>query len=68
MAWQKNKILLVSVETITLEDGTSKKVYHRYVIRKSKGKGKPGSKLALKKYNPHPLVRKHVLYKEVKYK
>ena len=66
MAWQKNKILLVSVESIVLEDGTSKKVYHRYVVRKSKGKGKPGSKLALKKYNP--ILRKRVIYKEIKYK
>jgi ribosomal protein L33 len=66
MAWQKNKILLVSIEEIKLPDGTSKKVYHRYVINKSKGKGKPIQKLELKKYNP--VLRKHVIYKETKYK
>jgi ribosomal protein L33 len=66
MAWQKNKILLVSIEEVTQADGTSKKVYHRYVINKSKAKGKPIQKLELKKYNP--VLRKHVIYKETKYK
>jgi ribosomal protein L33 len=66
MAWQKNKILLVSVEEMTMPDGISKKVYHRYVINKSKAKGKPIKKLELKKYNP--ILRKHVIYKETKYK
>jgi ribosomal protein L33 len=59
----KNKILLISTET--LPDG--KKVVHRYIKRKSKGKGKPvAGKLALKKYNP--VLRKHVVYNETKYK
>jgi len=64
MAWQKNKILLISVET----DADGKKVVHRYVKNKSKGKTKTGTgaKLVLKKYNP--LVRKHVEYTESKYK
>jgi ribosomal protein L33 len=66
MAWQKNKILLVSVEEMTQDDGTTKKVYHRYVINKSKAKGKPIKKLELSKYNP--ILRKHVIYKETKYK
>jgi ribosomal protein L33 len=66
MAWQKNKILLVSVEEMTLADGTTKKVYHRYVVNKSKAKGKPIKKLELKRYNP--ILRKHVIYKETKYK
>lgn len=66
MAWQKNKILLVSVEEITTPEGLAKKVYHRYVINKSKAKGKPIKKLELKKYNP--ILRKHVIYKETKYK
>lgn len=64
MAWQKNKILLISVET---NAETQKKVIHRYVINKSKGKGKPQQgKLSLKKYNP--ILRKHVTYTETKYK
>jgi ribosomal protein L33 len=67
MAWQKNKILLISIEEIKQDDGTVKKVYHRYVIRKSKGKaGSQPKKLVLKKYNP--VLRKRVEYKEAKYK
>jgi ribosomal protein L33 len=67
MAWQKNKILLISVEEMTLDNGTTKKVYHRYVVRKSKGSGKPTSgKLKLKKYNP--ILRKRVYYTQQKYK
>jgi ribosomal protein L33 len=67
MAWQKNKIFLVSTELVTLEDGTTKKVYHKYAVRKSKGKGKPTvKKLEIKKYNP--ILRKHVVYKEAKFK
>lgn len=67
MAWQKNKILLISVEELKQPDGTTKKVYHRYVIKKSKGDpSKQQSKLSLKKYNP--ILRKHVVYKEAKYK
>lgn len=66
MAWQKNKILLVSVEEQVQPDGTSKKVYHRYVVNKSKAKGKPIKKLELKRYNP--ILRRHVIYKETKYK
>lgn len=67
MAWQKNKILLVSTEEITLPSGKTKKVFHRYVVKKSKGGSKTQvAKLALKKYNP--ILRKHVIYKEVKYK
>lgn len=65
MAWQKTKILLISVET---DEETGKKVVHRYVKTKSKGKGKPtaGKKLKLRKYNP--ILRKHVEYTESKYK
>ncbi|MEM1311990.1 MAG: 50S ribosomal protein L33 [Patescibacteria group bacterium] len=64
MAWQKSKILLISVEQ---DPKTGKKVVHRYVVTKSKGKGKPQQgKLTLKKYNP--ILRKHVLYTESKYK
>jgi ribosomal protein L33 len=67
MAWQKNKILLISVENITDENGKTKKVYHRYLINKSKGKGKPNpGKMSIKKYNP--LLKKHVVYTETKYK
>jgi ribosomal protein L33 len=63
MAWQKTKILMISVDT----DANGKKVIHRYVKRKSKGKGKPAvGKLVLKKYNP--ILRKHVEYTESKYK
>ncbi len=65
MAWQKTKILLISVET---DESTGKKVIHRYVVNKSKGKGKnqQSAKLAIKKYNP--ILRKHVVYTESKYK
>lgn len=67
MAWQKNKILLISVEEVAQDDGTVKKVYHRYVIKKSKGDpSKQQTKLTLRKYNP--ILRKHVVYKEAKYK
>ena len=67
MAWQKKKILLVSVEEITDEKGNKKKVIHRYLKNKSKGSGKPGvTKLKLKKYNP--ILRRHVEYTESKYK
>ena len=64
MAWQKNKILLISVET----DSNGKKIIHRYLKHKSKGKGKNTSntKLSLKKYNP--ILRKHTVYTESKYK
>jgi ribosomal protein L33 len=63
MAWQKTKILLISTE----KDKDGNKVVHRYVKTKSKGKGKPKQgKLALKKYNP--ILRKHTLYTETKYK
>ncbi len=63
MAWQKNKILLISVET----DPNGKKIMHRYAVTKSKGKGKPSSgKLSLKKYNP--ILKKHVAYTETKFK
>lgn len=66
MAWQKNKILLVSTE---VDPKTGKKVHHRYLTKKSKGKatnsGQP-VKLKLKKYNP--LLKKHVEYTETKYK
>jgi ribosomal protein L33 len=61
--WQKNKILLISTEI----DSDGKKVTHRYVKNKSRGKGKPATgKLTLKKYNP--ILRKHVVYTETKYK
>lgn len=67
MAWQKNKILLVNTEEVKLEDGTTKKVYHRYVVKKSKGgQNTQAKKLKLKKYNP--ILRKHVVYTETKYK
>ncbi len=66
MAWQKNKIILSCVTEVTLEDGTKKKVYHRYLTKKSKGKGKPTRKLNLKKFNPH--TNKRESYEEVKYK
>jgi len=65
MAWQKNKILLISKET----DDNGKTVVHRYAKRKSKGTGKPqaaGNKLKLRKYNP--VLRKHVEYTESKFK
>jgi len=63
---QKNKILLISTE---VDPSTGRKVVHRYVVNKSLGKGKPNGgkgKLELKKYNP--ILRKHVLYTETKYK
>jgi ribosomal protein L33 len=66
MAWQKTKILLVNTDT---DATTGKKVMHRYVVRKSKGKAKnvgQPTKLKLKKYNP--FLRKHVEYSETKYK
>jgi ribosomal protein L33 len=66
MAWQKNKILLVSTE---IDPESGKKVFHRYVVRKSKGKGKNVGqpvKLKLKKYNP--ALKRHVEYTETKYK
>lgn len=67
MAWQKNKVLLVSVETVVDDSGNGKKVYHRYVIKKSKGGiTKQLGKLKLKKYNP--ILRKHTEYTEAKYK
>jgi ribosomal protein L33 len=65
MAWQKTKILLTSTEV----DSTGKKIFHRYVVKKSKAKGKAvgqPTKLTLKKYNP--MLRKHVVYTETKYK
>ena len=67
MAWQKNKILLVSVEIGT--DG--KKYVSRYVINKSKGKGKPNvDKLELMKMHKTlpASERRHTLHKEAKYK
>jgi ribosomal protein L33 len=64
MAWQKNKILLVSVE---IDQETGKKLVSRYVVNKSKGKNKPGlEKLEVKKF--HKGVRKHTIHKETKYK
>lgn len=60
---QKNKILLISVET----DKDGKKIVHRYIKNKSKGKNNPqATKLKLRKYNP--ILRKHVEYTESKYK
>lgn len=60
---QKNKILLINVAT----DANGRKVVHRYIKNKSRGKGKPAAgKLVLKKYNP--VLRKHVEYTESKYK
>lgn len=63
MAWQKNKICLLSTEVNPL---TGKKITHRYLTRKSKGKNTntANTKLARKKYNP--TLRKHVLYTETK--
>lgn len=67
MAWQKNKILLISVETVVDKDGKEKKVYDRYIVTKSKGgAGKQLGKLKLKKYNKK--LRKHTVYTEAKYK
>lgn len=66
MAWQKNKVILLSVEELKQADGTIKKVVHRYIVRKSKGKpGREQKKLELKKYNP--ILKKHTTYKQVKY-
>ena len=63
MAWQKNKILLISV--VTDEDG--KKHVSRYETNKSKGKGKPNQgKLEVMKF--HKGLRKHTLHKETKFK
>ena len=69
MAWQKRKVLLTNIT----EDEDGKKVYHRYVVNKSKGAGKKGiktdaqkKKLKLKKY--HPILKKHVEFTETKYK
>jgi hypothetical protein len=42
MAWQKNKILLVSVTT----DSNGRKVVYRYLTNKSKGGGKAKGNLA----------------------
>lgn len=63
MAWQKNKICLVST---TVNPTTGKKVIHRYLTRKSKGKNtnNANTKLTRKKYNP--FTRKHELYTETK--
>lgn len=63
MAWQKNKICLMSTE---IDLKTGKKIIHRYLTRKSKGKNNnsANTKLARKKYNP--VLRKHVLYTETK--
>jgi ribosomal protein L33 len=65
MAWQKNKILLVS----TVVDDKGIKRMHRYVKNKSKGTGKaatPGKKLTLRKFNP--TVNRYTIYTETKYK
>lgn len=63
MAWQKNKVLLISVVT----DDEGNKLVSRYVVNKSKGKGKPNQgKLEIMKF--HKGVRKHTLHKETKYK
>ena len=59
---QSRKVLLISVEV----DENGNKIIHRYIKNKSHRKGKPVKKLSLKKYNPR--LRKHVLYKEAKYK
>ncbi len=63
MAWQKNKICLMSTE---VDPKTGKKVIHRYLTRKSKGKNTNNSnnKLTRRKYNP--ILRKHVVYNESK--
>jgi ribosomal protein L33, bacterial type len=65
MAWQKNKILLVSVTT----DSNGRKVVYRYLTNKSKGGGKAKGNLAplkLKKYNPK--TNSHTVFIETKYK
>jgi ribosomal protein L33 len=63
MAWQKTKILLLSV----IEDKDGKKHVSRYETNKSKGKGKPNqNKLAVMKF--HKILRRHTLHKETKYK
>ncbi len=66
MAWQKNKILLVSVTT----DSSGKKIVYRYLTNKSKGGGKSKkgnlAPLKLKKYNPK--TNSHTVFVETKYK
>lgn len=66
MAWQKTKICLIATETNEI----GKKILHRYLTKKSKGKGKSqvqaSAKLVLRKYNP--VLRKHVTYTETKIK
>jgi ribosomal protein L33 len=63
MAWQKNKVLLMSVVT----DENGKKHVSRYETQKSKGKGKPNQgKMELMKM--HKILRKHTLHKETKFK
>jgi ribosomal protein L33 len=66
MAWQKNKIILDATIEETLPDGTVKKVYVRYLTTKSKGRGKPTTKLKLKKYSK--VLNRRVLLTESKYK
>jgi ribosomal protein L33 len=65
MAWQKNKILMVS----TVVDKNGKKVTHRYIMNKSKGGNKAKGTmppLVLRKFNPR--VNAYTEYKETKYK
>ena len=65
MAWQKNKILLVSVTA----DSNGRKVVYRYLANKSKGGGKAkgnSAPLKLKKYNPK--TNSHTVFVETKYK
>ena len=63
MAWQKNKVLLMSVVT----DENGKKHVSRYETQKSKGKGKPNQgKMELMKM--HKTLRTHTLHKETKFK
>jgi ribosomal protein L33 len=65
MAWQKNKILLISTTT----DQNGKKTVHRYIKNKSKGGNKAKGSippLKLKKYNPK--TNSHTEYVESKYK
>jgi ribosomal protein L33 len=63
MAWQKTKICLISTE---VDPTTGKKIIHRYLTKKSKGKNKAGgdTKLTLKKYNPR--LRRRVVYTQTK--
>ena len=67
MAWQKTKICILATE---VNPETGKKIIHRYLTKKSKGKNKSqaqvSSKLVLKKYNP--ILRKHVEYTETRIK